>query len=105
MALKVYRGGQTMQPGAVWIIYTLMFGYPVHFAALIKTHLDRAIAAGASTDLDTEVVAWAWFGAINEIVVRWLVSGQPERLEDALPTVRKLLLRSVGAEPAREGQV
>ena len=22
-------GGQTMQPGAVWIIYTLMFGYPV----------------------------------------------------------------------------
>ena len=21
--------GQTMQPGAVWIIYTLMFGYPV----------------------------------------------------------------------------
>ena len=28
--LMVYRGwGQTMQPGAVWIIYTLMFGYPV----------------------------------------------------------------------------
>ena len=22
-------GGQTMQPGATWIIYTLMFGYPV----------------------------------------------------------------------------
>lgn len=22
-------GGQTMQPGAIWIIYTLMFGYPV----------------------------------------------------------------------------
>ena len=21
--------GQTMQPGAIWIIYTLMFGYPV----------------------------------------------------------------------------
>jgi TetR/AcrR family transcriptional regulator, fatty acid metabolism regulator protein len=74
------------------------------FAALIKTHLDRAIAAGASTDLDTEIVAWAWFGAINEIVVRWLVSGQPERLEDTLPTLRKLLLRSVGAEPAPGGQ-
>jgi hypothetical protein len=26
----IYRGGgMTMQPGAVWIIYTLMFGYPV----------------------------------------------------------------------------
>jgi hypothetical protein len=22
-------GGLTMQPGAIWIIYTLMFGYPV----------------------------------------------------------------------------
>jgi hypothetical protein len=28
--LRVYRGGgQTMQRGAIWIIYTLMFGYPV----------------------------------------------------------------------------
>ena len=26
--LRVY-GGQTMQPEAIWIIYTLMFGYPV----------------------------------------------------------------------------
>ena len=73
------------------------------FAALIQTHLDRAIAAGATTDLDTEIVAWAWFGAINEIVVRWLVAGQPARLEDALPTLRALLLRSVGADvPARQ---
>lgn len=68
------------------------------FAALIKGHLDRVVTMGATTDLDTEIVAWAWFGAINEIVVRWLISGQPERLEDALPTLRKVLLRSVGAE-------
>ncbi|MBF6589973.1 MAG: TetR/AcrR family transcriptional regulator [Ktedonobacterales bacterium] len=69
------------------------------FADMIRGYLDRAVAAGATTDLDTEIVAWAWFGAINEIVVRWLVAGQPEHLEDTLPTLRALLLRSVGAVP------
>src|SRR5690242_14505397 len=67
------------------------------FARMIQTHLDRAVAAGAIAPLDTETVAWAWFGAINELVVRWLVSGQPERLDQVLPQLRALLLRSVGA--------
>jgi AcrR family transcriptional regulator len=49
--------------------------------------------------VDTETVAWAWFGAINEIVTRWLVSGRPRRLEDAFPALRALLLRSIGALP------
>jgi hypothetical protein len=26
---SIWHWGQAMQPGAVWIIYTLMFGYPV----------------------------------------------------------------------------
>lgn len=68
-----------------------------YFAGMIQGYLDRAVAAGAIAPLDTETVSWAWFGAINEIVVRWLVAGQPERLEDALPALRALLLRSVGA--------
>lgn len=67
-----------------------------YFASMIQSHLDRAAAAGAIVALDTETVSWAWFGAINEIVVRWLVAGQPERLEDVLPALRSLLLRSVG---------
>lgn len=67
------------------------------FAALIQGYLDRAVAAGAIGPLDTETTAWAWFGAINELVVRWLVTGQPESLERVLPQLRALLLRSVGA--------
>jgi TetR/AcrR family fatty acid metabolism transcriptional regulator len=67
------------------------------FAQMIRGYLDRAVAAGAIAPMDTEIVAWAWFGAINEIVVRWLVSGQPAQLEQALPQLRSLLLRSVGA--------
>ena len=66
------------------------------FAGMIQAHLDRAVAAGAIAPQDTTLVAWAWFGAINEIVVRWLATGEPARLEDTLPTLRTLLLRSVG---------
>src|SRR5262249_38152933 len=69
-----------------------------HFAAMIQGHLDRAVAAGAIPALDTELASWAWFGAINEIVVRWLVTGQPEDLESVVPKLRALLLHSVGAE-------
>jgi TetR/AcrR family transcriptional regulator, fatty acid metabolism regulator protein len=67
-----------------------------HFAAMIQNHLDRAVAAGSIAPQDTTLVSWAWFGAINELVVRWLATGQPERLEETLPTLRTLLLRSVG---------
>src|SRR5579859_2710082 len=67
-----------------------------YFARMIQGYLDRAVAAQGIASLDTELVSWAWFGAINEIVVRWLVAGQPEHLEDALPQLRALLLRSVG---------
>jgi len=68
-----------------------------HFAAMIRSHLERAVAAGAIPPLDTELASWAWFGAINEIVVHWLVTGQPEDLERVVPELRALLLHSVGA--------
>ena len=70
-----------------------------YFAAMIQRYLDQAVAAGAIAPLDTETAAWAWFGAINELVVRWLVTGQPERLETIIPPLEALLLRSVGASP------
>lgn len=66
------------------------------FAAMIQDYLDRAVAAGAIAPQDTTLVSWAWFGAINELVVRWLALGQPERLEDVLPALRAMLLQSVG---------
>jgi AcrR family transcriptional regulator len=70
------------------------------FAAMIRAHLDRAVAAGAIAPLDTDLAAWACFGAINEIVVRWLVTRQPDRLESLLPELRRLLLQAVGVAPA-----
>lgn len=71
------------------------------FATMIQGYLDHAVAAGVlAAGLDTQIVSWAWFGAINEIVVRWLVAGTPVQLESALPALRALLLRSVGAPDA-----
>jgi AcrR family transcriptional regulator len=66
------------------------------FAGMIRRYLDLAVAEGVIAPLDTDVASYAWFGAINEVVVRWLVTPDPEPLERALPTLRALLLRSVG---------
>jgi AcrR family transcriptional regulator len=76
------------------------------FARMIQGYLDRAVAAGVIEPQDTVTISWAWFGAINEIVVRWLVSGEPDNLDAALPTLRVLLLRSIGAPlpPAIESE-
>ncbi|HEX9067272.1 MAG TPA: TetR/AcrR family transcriptional regulator [Ktedonobacterales bacterium] len=67
------------------------------FASMIQKRLDIAVASGLLEPFDTETVAWAWFGAINELVVRWLVMREPERLDDVLPILRAVLLRSIGA--------
>lgn len=71
------------------------------FAAIIQRRLQLAVEMGRVAPMDAETVAVAWFGAINEVVVRWLVTGQPERLENVFPTLRGLLLRSVGIDPER----
>jgi len=73
------------------------------FARLIEGHLDAAVAAGTIPPLDTAVAGVAWFGAINEVVARWLLADAPGLLEDAYPTLRMLLLRSVGVAEARIG--
>lgn len=65
------------------------------FAGLIQIYLDQAIAVGDIDPVDTELVAYAWMGAINEVVIRWVYTGQPEP-DRILATLRPLLLKSVG---------
>jgi AcrR family transcriptional regulator len=73
----------------------------VRFIELIEGHLDAAVAAGTIEPLDTHVAATAWFGALHEVVMDWLVADPPGQLEDAYPTLRAVLLRSVGIPEAR----
>jgi len=70
------------------------------FARLIQSYLDEAIAQGTIPQIDTRVTSVVWFGALDEVVARWLVASRPGRLEDAYPTLRALLLRSVGVPEA-----
>jgi AcrR family transcriptional regulator len=67
------------------------------FVELIRVNLDQAIAEGDVAPVDTEVVATAWMGAINEVVIQWVYTGQPDP-ERIIGTMRPMLLRSVGFE-------
>ncbi|MBI3972216.1 MAG: TetR/AcrR family transcriptional regulator [Chloroflexi bacterium] len=67
--------------------------------ALIRRHLDEAVEQGYIAPQDTSLAACAWMGALNEVVIRWLYTGEPERLESALPALRALLLQSIGVPP------
>jgi AcrR family transcriptional regulator len=73
------------------------------FARLIQGYLDDAVTGGVIAPLDTRITSVAWFGAINEVVNRWLLADDPGRLEDAYPALRAMLLRSAGVPEARIG--
>lgn len=74
------------------------------FVRIIRRYLDQAVSEGDIPPLDTEVAAYAWMGAINEMVIRWVHTGQPEP-ERMLPTLRTMLLRSIGVSEARIQQL
>jgi TetR/AcrR family transcriptional regulator, fatty acid metabolism regulator protein len=69
------------------------------FIAVIRKHLQTAMAEGVVEGVDAEIASRAWFGALNEIILHWLIKGEPERLEDAYAGLRPLLMRSVGLRP------
>ena len=71
------------------------------FARLIESYLKEAIELDDIDPVDTEVVSYAWMGAIYGIVIRWVTTGdlEPGRIiENLVP----LLLRSVGYEAVGE---
>jgi len=47
------------------------------------------------------VATLAWLGAINEVVIQWLHTGRPDLVAEALPSLTRLLLRSIGGEAPR----
>ena len=71
-------------------------------AGVIRRYLDQAVAEGSIPPLDTEIAAYAWLGAIDEVVVRWLHTGEASLLDRARPALRELLLRSVGVTRGNE---
>jgi AcrR family transcriptional regulator len=70
------------------------------FAELIRVHLDEAVQRGVIPPLDTATAATAWFGAVNEVVTHWALAERPGRLEDAYPTIRRLVFHGIQAPAA-----
>jgi AcrR family transcriptional regulator len=65
------------------------------FAALIQLYIEEAIAAGEIAPVDAEVVAHAWMGAIYNVVIQWVYTGEPTQ-DRILGALVPLLLKSVG---------
>lgn len=67
------------------------------FAHLIETYLQESIEIGDIAPVDTEVVSYAWMGAIYNLIIRWVNTGEPEP-QRIMDTLLPLLLKSVGYE-------
>jgi TetR/AcrR family transcriptional regulator, fatty acid metabolism regulator protein len=106
--LTVFAGHRTMARlflldavGAGPAFQTELLAMHERFSGLIAEQLEAAVAAGTIPPIDAKLAGMAWFGALNEVVVRWLMDEPHGRLEDAYPTLRAILLRSVGIPDAR----
>lgn len=70
------------------------------FVAIISDNLAAAIADDSIPAVDPEIAARIWMGALDGIVMRWIQTGSPDP-ETALPSLRAMLLRSVGVPESR----
>ena len=81
------------------IINEHIFNIHERFANFIKINLDTAIKDHSITKINTTITAYAWLGAINEIIINWIHNDKNIPLETTLPELRNLLLRSIGLVP------
>lgn len=65
-----------------------------HFAELIRGYLDEAVETGDIEPIDTYVAAHAWMGAIYNVVIQWVYTGEPSQ-ERIINALLPLLLKSV----------
>jgi AcrR family transcriptional regulator len=66
------------------------------FTDLIKKYLDEGVAGGYIPPLDTRIASIAWFGAVNEVVTRWVLDETGSNLEESYDALRALLRRGIG---------
>jgi hypothetical protein len=74
------------------------------FVRVIQNNLDQAVEEGQIDPIDTEIVAFAWMGALNEVIIRWVLTGEPSP-ERVHATLRMTLLRSIGVSDERIAQL
>lgn len=98
--------GKYRLPAKILLVQAVGLGSPFEkkrleindrFADLIRQYLDEAIEVADIAPIDTEIVAYAWMGAIYNVVIRWVYTGEPEP-DHIISSLLPLLLKSVGYE-------
>jgi TetR/AcrR family transcriptional regulator, fatty acid metabolism regulator protein len=98
--------GKYRRPAKILLVQATGLGQPFEqkrnevnerFARLIETYLQEAIEIGDIAPVDTEVVSYAWMGAIYSLVIRWVYTAEPEPAR-IMANLLPLLLQSVGYE-------
>ena len=97
MLIEVAGAGRTFSDDLIFVRR--------QFADLIERELNRAVEIGAIAPCDTHLIATAWFGALNEVAVHWLHDPEAGSLHASYPSLRHLLLQSVGFSPAEVDRV
>lgn len=96
--------GKYRRPAKILLVQAVGLGQPFEdkrnsvndrFARLIQEYLQEAVQVGDIPPLDTEVIAYAWMGAIYALVIRWVYTGEPTP-DRIMETLVPLLLHSVG---------
>jgi hypothetical protein len=62
---------------------------------IIQARLECAVKDGSIPPLQADLAARAWVGALNEVVIHWIYTGEPD-LEKTIPQLRIFLLKSIG---------
>ncbi|MCY0875209.1 MAG: TetR/AcrR family transcriptional regulator [Firmicutes bacterium] len=65
------------------------------FAKVIARHLQAAVDDGSICPLDVELTAYAWLGAIHEVLYMTLIDDSKKRLETLATPLCQLLVRSL----------
>jgi AcrR family transcriptional regulator len=76
----------------------LFFPMREKFADAIRSELDNAVKLGRIKSQDTSLIAHIWIGALHEIILRWLLTNEPDPLTSITDSLSISLLKSVGIE-------
>lgn len=68
------------------------------FLNLIKQEIDAAIESKQIAPVDSSLASQMWLGGIHEVILHWLLTGQPNSLAEVTPALKNALLMSIGAD-------
>ena len=83
-------------PGAGREFNDKLFEMHRAFASLITRYLDEGVRQDALPPLNTGLAGTIWFGALNELVVCWLLDEDAAPLATVYPELRAIFRRSIG---------